>query len=257
MKKLFSLEGMNAVITGGGKGIGKSIAEGYLEYGAEVVITGSSDAIYETSDEFKNKGFDKIHPVKMNLLDRRQRASAFEECIETLKGQLDILVNNAGITKRVPIDIFPIEAWDEIIEVNLTSVFDLSRRAVEVMKKRQYGKIIHNSSLAAFISTVKNIPAYQAAKAGVRQLTMCFADEWSQYGIRTNAIAPGFTHTQITNEVLEDKERYEKSLQRIPLGRWATTDDLKGVAIMLASHAGDYINGITIVVDGGMISRLT
>ncbi len=257
MSDIFSLAGMKAIVTGGGKGIGKSIAEGYLEYGAEVVITGSSDAIYETREEFEKKGLDQVHPVKMNLLDRKQRAAAFDECVEKLNGELDILVNNAGITKRIPIDVFPIEAWDEIVEVNMTALFDISRRAAEIMKKKNYGKIIHNSSLAAFISTVKNIPAYQATKAAVRQLTMCFADEWSQYGIRTTAIAPGFTHTQITEAVLKDTERYEKSLQRIPLGCWATPDDFKGLAIMLASHAGDYLNGITIVVDGGMISRLT
>ncbi len=257
MADIFSLSGMKAIVTGGGKGIGKSIAEGYLEYGAEVVITGSSDAIYETRGEFKAKGLDRVHAVKMDLKDRVQRAAAFDECVEKLNGELDILVNNAGITKRLPIDEYPIEVWDEIIEVNTTAVFDISRRAAAVMKKKNYGKIIHNSSLAAFISTVKNIPAYQASKAAVRQLTMCFADEWSQYGIRTTAIAPGFTHTKITDAVVKDEARYGKSLERIPLGCWANPDDFKGLSIMLASHAGDYLNGITIVVDGGMLSRLT
>ena len=253
--RLFSMDGMNAIVTGGGKGLGKGIAEGFLESGANVVITGSSDAIFETEEEFKEKGFVQIHATKMNLLDRRGRENAFDECIKHFSGKLDVLVNNAGIQKRIPLCEFPIEAWDELLEVNLTAVFDLSQRAVNVMKLNHYGKIINISSIGAHISSARNIPAYQAAKGGVRQLTTCFADECAEFGICTNAIAPGYAKTGLTTAVYENPENSAMTCAKIPLGRWATPQDLKGVAVMLASHAGDYINGASIVIDGGVICR--
>ena len=253
--QLFSMSGMNAIVTGGGKGLGKGIAEGFLESGANVIITGSSETIYDTVEEFKEQGYSNIGAVHMDLLDRVQRGEAFDECISTLDGRLDVLVNNAGIQKRIPICEFPLDAWDDVLEVNLTAVFDLSQRAVRVMKERHYGKIINISSIGAHISSARNIPAYQAAKGGVRQLTTCFADECSEYGICTNAIAPGYAKTGLTTAVYTDEKASEMTCAKIPLNRWATPQDLKGTAIMLASHAGDYITGASIVVDGGVICR--
>ena len=116
-KDIFSLQGMNAIITGGGRGIGKSLAEGYLEYGAKVVITGSSDAIFDTQKELREKGYD-ITAVKMQLLDREQRKKAFEECLDALNGKLDIFYNNAGLQKRIPIEEWPMEEWDKVMEIN-------------------------------------------------------------------------------------------------------------------------------------------
>ena len=246
---------MNAIVTGGGKGLGKGIAEGFLENGANVIITGSSDAIFDTEKEFKEKGFNNIHAVSMNLLDRDNRGKAFDECIEYFNGKLDILVNNAGIQRRIPLCEFPLDAWDELIEVNLTAVFDLSQRAVNVMKKYHYGKIINVSSIGAHRSSARNIPAYMAAKGGVKQLTVCFADECAEFGICTNAIAPGYAKTDLTKAVYTNEDASAMTVSKVPLGRWATPQDLKGTAIMLASHAGDYINGASIVIDGGVICR--
>lgn len=254
-QNIFSMQGMNAIVTGGGKGLGKGIAEGFLESGANVIITGSSDAIYDTVKEFKELGFSNVGAVHMDLLDRKQRGEAFDECIGIFDGCLDVLVNNAGIQKRIPLCEFPLDAWDDVLEINLTAVFDLSQRAVKVMKERQYGKIINISSIGAHISSARNIPAYQAAKGGVRQLTACFADECSEYGICTNAIAPGYAKTGLTTAVYTDERASEMTCAKIPLNRWATPQDLKGTAIMLASHAGDYITGASIVVDGGVICR--
>ena len=255
MNNLFNLNGMNAIVTGGGKGLGKGIAEGFLEYGANVIITGSSDAIYETEKELKDKGYTKIHAIRMDLRNREMRQCAFEECVNYFDGKLDILVNNAGIQKRVPLCDYPLEAWDELLEVNLTAVFDLSQRAVNIMKKQHYGKIINVSSIGAHVSSAKNIPAYQAAKGGVRQLTVCFADECAEYGICTNAIAPGYAKTELTAAVYMDEEASKMTCGKVPLGRWATPQDLKGTAVMLASHAGDYINGASIIIDGGVVCR--
>lgn len=249
------MAGMNCIVTGGGKGLGKGIAEGFLEQGGNVIITGSSNAIFETLSEFKQNGYTKVMAVKMDLLDREQRGEAFKECISLFHNRLDVLVNNAGIQRRIPIEQFPIEEWDKVLEVNLTAVFDLSQRALIVMKEKKCGKIINISSIGAYISSARNIPAYQAAKGGVRQLTVCFADECAQYGICTNAIAPGYAKTDLTRAVYENDEASIMTCAKIPLNRWATPNDIKGIAVLLASHAGDYINGSTIVADGGVICR--
>lgn len=255
MSNMFSLCGMNAIITGGGKGLGKGLTEGFLENGANVIITGSSNAIFEAEAEFKAKGLEKIHAVHMDMRSRSSRAEAFEQCLEYFGGKLDVLLNNAGIQKRIPILEFPLDAWDEMIEVDLTAVFDLSQRAARVMKPNGYGKIINISSIGSLISSAHDIPAYMAAKGGVKQLTMCFADELAQYGICTNAIAPGYAKTDLTKLVHQDPEKSAMTLAKIPLGRWAEPSDLAGTAVMLASHAGDFINGSTIVIDGGSICR--
>ena len=255
MSDMFSLKGFNCVITGGGKGLGKGIAEGFLENDANLIITGSSDAIFSTVEEFKAKGYENIQAVRMDMRDRTQRAEAFEQCLEIFGGKLDVLLNNAGIQKRIPILDFPLDAWDEMIEVDLTSVFDLSQRAARAMKPNGYGKIINIASIGSIISSAHDIPAYMAAKGGVKQLTMCFADELAEFGIRTNAIAPGYAKTGLTKLVYENPEKSAMTLGKIPLGRWAEPRDLAGTAVMLASHAGDFINGSTIVIDGGSICR--
>lgn len=252
---MFSLKGMNAIVTGGGKGIGKGITAGFLSCGANVVITGSSDAIFKAEAEFQNQGYSKIKAISMDLSDRKQRGEAFEKCLDYFNRKLDILVNNAGIQKRVPLEEYSLEDWDKLIEIDLTAVFDLSQRAVRNMKKHGYGKIINVASIASFVCSARNIPAYHAAKGGVKQLTVCFADECGAYGICTNAIAPGFAKTDLTTSVYNNVETKELQQSKVPLGRWASPGDFAGTAIMLASHAGDYINGATIVVDGGVICR--
>lgn len=253
MKDIFSLEGRKAIITGGGRGIGKAIAEGLMEFGAEAVLIGSSDSIFEAEKEFKAKGF-LVHAVKGNFLDREERGRAFNESVALLGDKLDILVNNAGIQRRYPAESFPIHIWDEVLEINLTAVFDLSKRAVPIMKKNNYGKIINIGSLTSFRSNNKNVVAYQATKSAIRQITMAFAHEWSEYGIRSNAIAPGFITTNLTKAVKDDPKRYAETIESIPLRAWGEPDVLKGTAILLASSAGDYINGVTIPVDGGYLA---
>ena len=255
MSEMFSLNGFNCIITGGGKGLGKGLTEGFLDNDANVIITGSSDAIFETVEEFKARGYERIHAVHMDMKSREQRAAAFEECLDYFGGKLDVLLNNAGIQKRIPILDFPLDAWDEMIEVDLTAVFDLSQRAACVMKPNGYGKIINIASIGSIISSAHDIPAYMAAKGGVKQLTMCFADELAEFGICTNAIAPGYAKTNLTKLVYENPEKSAMTLAKIPLGRWAEPKDLAGTAVMLASHAGDFINGSTIVIDGGSICR--
>ena len=254
MKNIFDLTGMKAIVTGGGKGLGRGIAEGFLEQGAEVALIGSSDAIFKAQAEFSEKGY-PVHAVKGNFLSREDRGRAFDEAVSMLGGTVDILVNNAGIQRRIPAEDFPLDKWDEVIEVNLTAVFDLCQRAFPYMKAKGYGKIINVGSLNSFRSVAHNIAAYQSAKSALRQMSKTLADEWSEYGIRTNGIAPGWIMTEMTAAVANDETKYPETLRQIPLGRWATPADFKGITIMLASHAGDFINGTMIPVDGGFLSR--
>ena len=254
MQDIFNMTGMKAIVTGGGKGIGRGIAEGFLEKGAEVVLIGSSDAVLKTCEEFQAQGFN-AHAIQGDFLSRTDRARAFDEAIALLGGHLDVLVNNAGIQRRIPAADFPLDKWDEVIEVNLTAVFDLCQRAFPIMKTQGYGKIINVSSLNAFRSVARNTAAYQAAKSGVRQMCRTLADEWSEFGIRTNGIAPGWTKTDMTVPVQSDPNRYADALRCIPLGYWASPSDFKGITILLASHAGDFINGVTIPIDGGHLAR--
>lgn len=254
MTDIFDLNGMKAIVTGGGKGIGRGIAEGFLEKGAEVVLIGSSKAVLKARNEFQAQGY-PVHAVQGDFLSRTDRARAFEESVNLLGGELDILVNNAGIQRRIPAAEFPLEKWDEVIEVNLTAVFDLCQRAFPYMKEKGYGKIINISSLNAFRSVARNTAAYQAAKSGVRQMSKTLVHEWSEYGIRINSLAPGWTRTEMTIPIQSDATRYSETVSSIPLGHWASPSDFKGVAILLASHAGDFINGVTIPVDGGTLAR--
>ena len=252
-RDMFSLDGMNAIVTGGGRGIGKTLAEAYLTFGAKVVITGSSDAVFETEKEFRAKGFD-CTAVHMQLLDREQRVKAFNECLEILGGKLDILYNNAGLQRRIEVTEWPMDDWDTVMEINLHSLFNLCQLAVKAMRPNKYGKIINMSSIAAYECTAPNIPAYAASKAAVNQICRTFAVEFGHDGIRTNAIAPGYTLTDLSRVHLKNPVMMDRIHNDVPLGDWGQVEDLAGTAILLASHAGDYINGQTIVVDGGYIA---
>lgn len=252
-RDMFSLDGMNAIVTGGGRGIGKSLAEAYCIFGAKVVITGSSDAVKKTEKEFREKGYD-CTAVHMQLLDRDQRVKAFDECLEVLNGKLDILYNNAGLQRRIEPTEWTMEDWDTVMEINLHSLFNLCQLAVKAMKPQKYGKIINMSSIAAYECTAPNIPAYAASKAAVNQICRTFAVEYGHDGIRTNGISPGFTLTDLSREHLKNPVMMDRIHNDVPLGDWGQVEDLTGTAVMLASHAGDYINGQVIVVDGGYIA---
>ena len=253
MERLFSLEGRKAIVIGGSRGIGKGLAEGLMSFGAEVVLVASSKKVLEVCAACREKGY-KVHAVQADLASREERARAFAQCVTLLDEKLDVLVNAAGIQRRFPAENFPAEEWDRVLELNLTAVFELSQLAVAVMKKANYGKIINIGSLTSFRSNNLNVAAYQSTKGAIRQLTRAFAHEWSRYGIRSNVIVPGYIMTEMTAAVKNDPERYERSLAGIPLGHWGTPEDLVGAAILLASSAGDYINGTTLVVDGGYLA---
>ena len=250
----FSLAGKKAIVTGAARGLCYGIAEGLHEAGAEVVIVDILDIVEQSAKEMGSFGA-PVYGVKGNMDDLDDLKRAFADSLEKLGGRVDILVNGAGVQHRSPVEEFPEDAWYRVININLNAVFFMAQLAGRVMLKQGYGKIINVGSLNSFRSVARNIAAYQSAKSAVRQLCQTLADEWSEHGIRTNGIAPGWTRTEMTGPVAEDPNRYPDTLRCIPLGHWATPADFKGITILLASHAGDFINGTMIPVDGGHLAR--
>ena len=167
---------------------------------------------------------------------------------------IDILVNNAGAVLREPAESHPDEYWDKIIETNLNAQFVLSREIGKRMLERGQGKIIFTASLLTFQGGI-TVPGYAASKGGIGQLTKALANEWAGRGVQVNAIAPGYVHTDVTEALQNDPDRYRAILERIPAGRWGNIDDFKGPAVFLASAASDFVNGEILVVDGGWMGR--
>lgn len=250
---LFDLTGKTAIVTGGNRGLGKGMTEGLCEAGAKVVILASSESVYETAEEFCKKGYD-VKGIRCNLGDRENVEKVFTEAVEHLGGKLDILINNAGIQRRHPSEEFPLEDWDAVISVNLNAVFQMCQLAGNNMLAHGGGKIINMASMLSYFGGY-TVPAYAAAKGGVAQLTKALANEWASKGICVNAIAPGYMATEMNTKLIEDPKRNTEILARIPIGRWGNEQDMKGVAVFLASKASDYLSGAVIPVDGGYLGR--
>jgi 2-deoxy-D-gluconate 3-dehydrogenase len=249
--KLFDLTGKKALITGATRGIGFALAEGLLEAGADAAIVGTSEAVLTTAGKFAETTGRRVVGIQADLSDRSQLQRAFEEAVEKLEG-LDILVVNHGINRRHPVEAFPIEDWDLVLEVNLTSMFLLNQLAGRLMLAQGHGKIINIASLISFNGGL-TIPAYAAAKGGVAQLTKACATEWAGRGVNVNAIVPGYIATDLNLALRQDPDRFRRLSERIPAGRWGKPEDLKGAAIFLASAASDYIHGTLVAVDGGWL----
>ncbi|MEA3336720.1 MAG: SDR family oxidoreductase [Chloroflexota bacterium] len=248
-ESLYDLHGKKALVTGATRGLGKAMAEGLLAAGAEVAISGRSEAVFRVAEELG----DQAVPIQADLADRGQLHRAFDRALSELQ-TLDILLVSHGVQDRYPAEIFPSEAWDYVIEVNLSAMFLLNQLAGGVMLQKGWGRIINVASLLSFIGGV-TVPAYAAAKGGVAQLTKAFSNEWAGRGVTVNAIAPGYMATDMTAALLEDPSRNRMILARIPAGRWGTPDDMKGLAVFLASEASAYISGAVIPVDGGWMGR--
>ena len=251
---LFDITGKKANVTGGTRGLGFGMAEGLMEAGCEVAIVGTSDKVFDVAKGFCDKGF-KCYGVKANLAHREEVYRAFKECVEKLGGDLDILVTAHGIQRRHSAEEFPLNEWDEVIDVNMNSVFILCQEAGKIMLAKGYGKIINIASMVSWFGG-QTIPAYAAAKGGVTQLTKELSNDWIARGVNVNAIAPGYMAMDM-NEALLDKNnpRYMQITERIPAKRWGTGQDMKGACIFLASHASDYLGGAIIPVDGGYLVK--
>ena len=250
----FSLGGLSAVVTGGTRGLGKGIAEGLLRAGAKVCVAGRDEerakaAATELSPLGKAVGLrcDVRKPDDLDRLFARAR-DAF--------GAVSVLVNSAGVNLRKPAVEYTAEDWDYIVETNLKGTFfACTAFAKPLISGGGKGSVINIASLASARSLPTNIPPYVASKGGVALLTRSLAGEWAPYGIRVNAIGPGYFLTEMTRPLLEDPEKRGVFLSRIPMGRFGEPRDLAGTAVFLASRASAYVTGQVIYVDGGYLTR--
>ncbi|HBF36454.1 MAG TPA: 2-deoxy-D-gluconate 3-dehydrogenase [Firmicutes bacterium] len=249
----FYLNKKKAIVTGGSMGLGRGIVEGLHDAGAEIAIIDIADDVFNVAKEIQGDG-SKVHALKGNLGNRESLRKAFDEAVSKLGGTLDVLVNCAGIQRRSKCEDFPIEYWDDVIEINLTSVFQLSQLAGRIMLDKGKGKIINMASMLSFFGGY-TVPAYAASKGAIAQLTKALSNEWAGRGVNVNAIAPGYMDTSLNTALINDQTRNEEILLRIPAGRWGLPEDLKGLAIFLASDASNYINGAVIPVDGGYLVK--
>ncbi|MCP1102793.1 2-deoxy-D-gluconate 3-dehydrogenase [Aequitasia blattaphilus] len=252
--ELFNIEGKKAIVTGGTRGLGLGMAEGLMEAGCEVAIVGTSDKVFEIAKEYIEKGY-LCHGVKADFSIREEVYQGFKECVKKLGNDLDIIVNAHGIQRRHSAEEFPLDEWDEVLNVNLNSVFILCQEAAKIMLKKGYGKIINIASMVSWFGG-QTVPAYTAAKGGVTQLTKEMSNDWIARGINVNAIAPGYMATEMNSALLEESNpRYQQITDRIPANRWGTGEDMKGTCIFLASRASDYLGGAIIPVDGGYLVK--
>ncbi|MSP12682.1 MAG: glucose 1-dehydrogenase [Chloroflexi bacterium] len=250
---LFKLDGKVALVTGASRGIGHAIALALAEAGADVAVH-AHEPPESTAAEIRQLG---RRTVALGLDLAQAKVPDLDRLlsdVEQALGSLDILVNNAGTTYRSGALEFPEEEWDRVIQVNLKTAFFLSQAAGRRFAPKGRGKIINITSLSAHQGGY-NLHPYAASKSALRGLTRTLSLEWAPFGINVNAIAPGYIATDLNKVLRNNQERFQEISGRIPTGRWGTPEDMRGVAVFLASAASDYVNGTTVVADGGYLAR--
>ncbi len=249
----FQLKGKNALVTGSSRGLGAAIAIALAEAGANVGCHGRSADGKATSETIRRMGSKSFY-FAGDMSDAEVYPALIGKTVEEF-GSIDILVNNAGMIRRVPAIEYSQNDWNEVIAVNLTSVFRLSQLAAQNMLQRKAkGKIVNVVSVLSFQGGIL-VPAYAAAKGGVAQLTKALANEWASKGINVNAIAPGYMATDNTTALRNDPQRSWQIMERIPAGRWGEPNDVAGAALFLCSSASEYVHGHILTVDGGWLGR--
>ena len=248
----FDLSGKVALVTGANTGLGQGMVLSLAHAGADIALIGRT-APTDTLEQLAKIGV-KAHSISADLSDASNVAAIIDEAAAEL-GRADILVNNAGIIKRNEAIDFTPEEWDTVMNVNLRTMFFLSQAFTRrLVAKSQSGKIINIASMLTFQGGIR-VPSYTASKSGVGGLTKALANEWAAHNVNVNAIAPGYFSTNNTAALQADKKRNAEILGRIPSGRWGQPSDLGGAVVFLASAASDYVQGITLPVDGGWLSR--
>ena len=249
---LFSLEGKVAIVTGGTKGLGQGMALALAGAGADIVSVATSD-YSETEQKVKALGRQFLG-IKASLGSLEPIDGIIEQAVAKF-GHIDILVNNSGIIRRNESLEFTEKDWDDVMNINLKSMFFLSQAvAKQFVKQGNGGKIINIASMLSFQGGIR-VPSYTSSKSGVMGLTKILANEWAKYNVNVNAIAPGYMATDNTEALRADEVRNAEILGRIPAGRWGKPSDLGGPVIFLASEAANYVQGYTIAVDGGWLAR--
>jgi len=249
----FDLSGKTALVTGCKRGIGRGMAEALAQAGADIIGVSATLTPDSEVDAAVSALGRKFTPYQCDFSDRAA-VRAFAAQVQADGHAPDILVNNAGTIKRKPAAEHPDDMWDEVIEVNLSAQFILSREIGRGMIARGGGKIIFTASLLTFQGGI-TVPGYAASKGGIGQLTKALANEWAGQGVNVSAIARGYIATDNTQALQDDAGRSKSILERIPQGRWGTPEDFAGPAVFLASAASDYVNGEVLVVDGGWMGR--
>ncbi|MCU6671247.1 2-dehydro-3-deoxy-D-gluconate 5-dehydrogenase KduD [Enterobacteriaceae bacterium H4N4] len=248
----FNLSGKVAIVTGCDTGLGQGMALGLAEAGCDIVSV--NRRIPEETAAGVNALGRRFFAIRADLSQQTAIDSIVAQAVAEM-GRVDILVNNAGTIRRDDVLTFSEKDWDDVMNLNLKSVFFLSQAvARQFIQQGQGGKIINIASMLSFQGGIR-VPSYTASKSGVLGITRLLANEWAHHGINVNAIAPGYMATNNTQQLRDDEERSKAILDRIPAGRWGTPNDLQGPAVFLASSASDYINGYTLAVDGGWLAR--
>lgn len=252
MANPFDLTGKVALITGGNTGLGQGIAVALASAGADIASVArrpSNDTVGKVLAKGRRALSIEADLTSLDPIDRILSETT------TALGPIDILVNNAGIIRRADAVDFTVEDWDAVMDLNLKSLFFLSQAvARQMIADQRPGKIINIASMLSFQGGIR-VPSYTASKSGVLGLTKLMANEWAKHGINANAIAPGYFATDNTEALQKDPVRASEILGRIPVGRWGDPSDIGGAAVFLSSHASDYVQGITLPVDGGWLAR--
>ena len=249
----FSVAGKKCIVTGGAQGLSRGMAEGLLENGAEVVLMDlQAEKLQKVVDEYNAMGY-KAYAVSGNLSQKSEIDRMFDEAMQYLGGELDVMIPAAGIQRRYEPWEFPEEQWRLVIDVDLNHVWFMCQKAIQVMKDRDtVGKIINIASMNSYFGGT-TVPAYSAAKGAIVSLTRSIASDCADHSICCNASAPGYMDTEMCANMTQ--ERKDECTARIPAARWGTPEDVKGPILFLASSASDYLNGATIPVDGGFLTK--
>ena len=247
-----SLAGRTAVVVGGTSGIGRALAYGLADAGADVVATGRRrELVDEVAKEIEKRGRRSLR-VSADVTDRASLETLLHACVSAF-GRVHILVNCAGKTKRLPTLEMTEGQWNDIIETNLTGTFRACQVFGRHMVAERYGRITNIGSLASFVG-LHEVAAYTASKSGVAGLTRALAVEWAPFGVCVNAIAPGVFRTELNQKLLDGTDRGRELLARTPMKRWGKVEELAGAAVFLASDAASFVTGEVLTVDGGFLA---
>ncbi|TQO37390.1 2-deoxy-D-gluconate 3-dehydrogenase [Arenibacter algicola] len=249
----FSLAGKKAIVVGGAGDLGIAMVEAISQAGAQTVVIDLDDRVFTLCKNLKNTGLN-VSPIKADVSKIEEIEESYKTALKILGGTIDILINCAGIQRRYPSEDFPDEEWHKVISINLDATFFYCKYAGNSMLKNGGGKIINVASIMSYLGGI-TIPAYAASKGGVAQLTKALSNDWAAKGICVNAIAPGYMDTQLNTALVNDKKRTDEVFIRVPMKRWGTGEDLKGLTVFLASSASDYVTGTVIPIDGGYLAR--
>jgi gluconate 5-dehydrogenase len=254
IERLFGLSGTVALITGSSAGIGLALARGLAAADARVVINGRDTAKVDAVVARLREDGLRADAAPFDVTDPAAITAAVER-IESAIGPIDILINNAGIQRRAPLEEFDPEMWREVMRTNLDSVFFVGQAVARCMIPRRRGRIVNIGSVQSELARL-NIAPYTASKGGVKMLTKGMATDWGRYGLRINAIGPGYFRTELNAALVDDAKFSAWLTARTPMGRWGDVDELVGAAIFLASEASSFVNGHMLYVDGGITACL-